>query len=62
MRFRTADKKDLSDECEVLNVEYSSNSKRQEKNSPIARVGENNFPSIRGYPHLSVYNLFITAA
>jgi hypothetical protein len=62
MRFRTADKKDFSDEREVLNAEYSSNSKRQEKNSPIARVGENNFPSIRGYPHLSVYNLFITAA
>jgi hypothetical protein len=39
MRFRTADKKDFSDEREVLIAEYSSNSKRQEKNSPIACVG-----------------------
>jgi hypothetical protein len=44
LRFEARQQKNFSDEREVLNAEYSSNSKRQEKNSPIACAGENNFP------------------
>jgi hypothetical protein len=37
-----ADKKNSSDEREVLNAEYNSNGKRQEKKYPIACVGLSN--------------------
>jgi hypothetical protein len=50
--------KNFSDEREVLNADYSSNSKRQEKNSPICVAS---ISRILRYPQIYVDKLFITA-